>query len=262
VSEQREPDLIDLQPGPRRSARPAVRVTAVDRNPLAIGVLMGAFLVLAVAKPWDASGPSAATAPPTSVAPAVVRVVAAVTPEPATVARLREHCQEPLGWRVYTREGRNGRSLRAWYSVEPTTRADGPLDRSIPQVQLGPGIDALGYCSPWSGPERPPGGAVVRAWRLEAASGQAAVLELDVVAPSQPTILGSLYQVVGDAPGARSAAPRASASSDGPDVTGWAAGRYVFAIRALTWERWWAIDVAEPDLPTAAPSVAAPTSVP
>lgn len=244
-----EPSVIDLQPVGRRSANPAVRVGGTDRIPLAIGALIGGFLLLALAKPWGAISSLPPAFPSTSVAPSLAAVAAARTPEPASLLSLREHCQEPLGWRAYSREGRNGRALRAWYSVDPTAQAAGPLDPGIPSVQLGPGIDALGYCSPWSGTELPPDDAIVRAWRLEAAPGKATVLGLQSIAPIVPTILGNLYVVRDD--GTR-AETRASTVTAG--TSGWPAGRYVFALTADDWQRWWAVDIAaasEDPMPTA-----------
>jgi hypothetical protein len=111
-------------------------------------------------------------------------------------------------------------------------------------VALGPFVDAIGYCSPWTGPERPPDDARISAWRNDAAgsAGGMTVLPLRAIAPDVPTVLGAVF----GPPEASRPAAGASRAPD-PNAAGWPAGGYVFALRAAGWERWWAVQVAEPD---------------
>jgi hypothetical protein len=219
---------------------PTVRIAARDRWPVAWAGLIGLFLVGALLKPWDtASLARAPSAPAPTGAPA-----SNPSTGPDPLAGLRDHCQEPLGWRVYSRELWIGRQVRTWRSIEPAGRAGGPGDRAIPLVALGPFVDAIGYCSPWTGPERPPDDARISAWRNDAAgsAGGMTVLPLRAIAPDVPTVLGAVF---GPPEPSRPAAG-ASRAPD-PNSAGWPAGGYVFALRAAGWERWWAVQVAEPD---------------
>jgi hypothetical protein len=256
VGSEREPEPDHVPPGRWTPARhdhdrpailnvvarsaPTIRIAGRDRWPVVWTGLIGLFLVGALLKPW-------ATA---SLGPAPSEPAAALAPAPGgsggpdPLASLREHCQEPLGWRVYSRELWIGRQVRTWRSLEPVGRASGPSDRAIPLVALGPFVDALGYCSPWTGPERPPDDARMSAWRDNvdgAASGVTAV-PLRARAPDRPSVLGGLF--------GQQESPRPAASPGGaasPVPSGWPASRYVFALRATGWERWWAVQVAAPD---------------
>jgi hypothetical protein len=224
-----------------RFVSPTARIARSNRGSTLLGGVLGLFLVLAIAKPWS-EAPGEPRAGPVDIPTAAV----APTPAPtADLSDLRRHCAEPLGWRVYSREAGNVSTLRAWGSVEPRASADGPLDPSIPVVQLGPGIEALGFCSPWTGPERPPSTATVRAWRLlpERRGGDPFVtLSLRSVAPDEPTVLGALFgPLVGPEP------------APAPGL-GWPAGRYVFVIASPDWQRWWGVDIAEGNLDRVSPS--------
>lgn len=232
---------------------PTVRIARRDRWPVAWAGLIAVFLVGALLKPWE--GPSLAASSSEPAAPATSAAGPSAGPE--VLADLRAHCQDPLGWRVYSRELGIGRQVRTWSSVEPVKRATGPADPAIPVVLLGPVVDALGYCSPWTGSERPPADARPSAWRRDAAGGGAGLtaIRLRTIAPDHPSILGALFgPLAGQGPGASLAPgpgasdPRSAAGSDAaPAPTRWPAGRYVFALRAAGWERWWAVQVARPD---------------
>ncbi len=233
---------------------PTVRIGARDRWPLALTGLIALFLGAALAKPWAET----ALAPPgpPAMPPAAARtpsLAPSIGPDPR--AALREHCQDPLGWRVYSRELWNGRIVRTWRSVEPANLAVGPADPAIPVVELGPSVEALGYCSPWSGIEQPPDDARVAAWRLELArrgGDPATPVALVLIGPHPASPLGALYGSIGD-----------RHDPAAPGFRGWPAGRYVFTIGAAGWQRWWAVEIAEPD-GTIRPSdvPATPTSTP
>jgi len=222
------------RPGGERSVRPAlVRIADRGRWPLVLTALIGVFLVGAMLKPW-ASAPrrqalvQAPTPQPTQIPPSV---------ESDALAGLRAQCEEPAGWRVYSRGGFLDLAIRVWRSVVPATGAIGPLDPAVPLIHVGPVNEAVGYCAPWTGAERPPDVSLVSAWRLgRDADGSTAVpVALVRVAPDRASVLGALYAGPADRSG-----PVA-----GPDA-GWPDGRYVFAVRSPTWERWWAIDVSAP----------------
>jgi hypothetical protein len=207
--------------------------------------LIVTFLAIALVKPWV--GGALAPAPPFPTPAAAASP--SIGPDP--LAALREHCQEPLGWRVYSRETWLGREVRTWRSVEPVSRVTGPGDPAIPVVALGPWVEALGYCSPWTGAERPPADATVSAWRRgDAARGgeRLVVVVLRAIAPGEPTPLGALY-------GAIDAGPDQPVEA----ATGWPAGRYVFAVRAADWQRWWVVEIAGPDATRTPRPAASPT---
>jgi hypothetical protein len=245
-------DAPDREPADRRAGEPsrtpaAVRIADGGRGPLLLAALILVFIVGAVLKPWaSATRPQGlvqgATPQPTQVAPSV---------EPDALAGLRAQCEEPEGWRVYSRGGFLDLAVR----VEPATAAAGPLDPAMPLIQVGVVNEAVGYCAPWTGAERPPDLSLVSAWRLvrDAGGSLAAVaLPLVRVAPDRASVLGALY--AGPADG--------SGPADGTTAR-WPLGRYVFAVRSPAWERWWAVDISTPSAapgPGGNPAPSAPAS--
>lgn len=216
------------------SAAPTVALARRDRRTIGVAATAFVFLAAAILKPWASGAEPAPTAldPAGGAAAVAAGPTDPITPpaDPAAGAKdgIRPHCQDPLGWRVYSRELWSGTPVRVWRRLEPAAAASGPDDPSIPTVEVGPEVTALGYCSPWSVAEAPPAGSVVSAWRLEpGATAPVPVAEiqpLTVVAPTQPNVLGSLFDPAG--------APH-----------DWPVGRFVFAIRAGDWGRWWAVVV-------------------
>jgi hypothetical protein len=238
-----EPDPDDDPPLP-----PVVRIAPRDRVPVVLAVALLAFVAVAVVKPWPSGPPSIGLGP--------VRPVASETPAPSPtpdpLADLRRQCEEPLGWRVYTIEDWSGRTLRAWRSLEPATAASGPLDPSIPIVPLGPVIEAVGYCSPWDGAERPPAASLVAAWSVPdpARGGEPEALPVTSIAPNPPSVLGALF-----APPPASPAVRRPPAGGGPTIrpeatmepaaaARWPGGRYVLELAAPGWTRWWAVEIS------------------
>ena len=223
-------------PGP--TLPPTVRLGSRGREPLLLVIVIAAFLGAALWKPWASpAGPRPLVqAPPTPVP----------SERPArasdgALATLREDCDEPAGWRVYSHEAFVGQIVRVWRHVEPIDAATGPLDRELPIVPAGPANRGLGYCAPWSGPESPRGDGVVSAWQIVRRAGQpdtARLLPLVPVAASPNDVRGALY-----------AGPGAKSGGAAGRLPSWPAGRYVFAFRAAGWERWWAVEVL-PDRPT------------
>lgn len=227
---------------PRPNAtRMTGHIGSAGRGPGVLAAIIVAFLGLAVLKPWASLGERSPERPST-----VVRSTPpSPTPTPDPLAALRLHCQEPLGWRTYSRERWSGGTVRSWRSVAPIRDARGPLDRRIPVVPLGATVEAMGYCSPWRSPERPPNDARTTAWRIDPASdgGLASVGVIDLVRsgafPSSP--LGALFDPPGPAPTAGAAPP-----SGGPAVGIWPPGRYVVVVQGTDFERWWAVQIDPP----------------
>ena len=131
-------------------------------------------------------------------------------------------CLGPGAWRIASVEtwrdptsASGGRSSRS-----PT--ASGPLDPAIPTVPLfGLEVQALGWCAPAYGPERPVGPAQVDAWIV--IDGVADELELRQVLPARgTTALAGLYVPV--APCALGAACAPSADAARPAALGDGAG--------------------------------------
>jgi hypothetical protein len=233
-----QPALLDHQIRTTRT----VRIAGRDRWPATISAIIVVFLAGMILKPWAGSGTIRPTASTAGLAAAAVPPSPSAPTGPVIEPGLREHCVDPLGWRVYSRETWNGRAIRVWRSLEPATHADGPDDPTLPETSLGPSIVDLGYCSPWSGAEVPPGTATVSAWRGPVADRAAdgwTALRLDRVAPDRATILGALYGPIGD-----------RGDPAAPGQRGWPAGRYAFALRAPDWERWWVVVIAPPDAVT------------
>jgi hypothetical protein len=247
VSPRRTDRVEDLEPV--RSAGPAVmasaRITAGSARWRLSLAAVAAFLVIAVLKPWGTTAPTAGTRGAPSPVPD--RQLIAAAPRDDDLADLRSNCDEPFGWRVYSREGRiTGMPFRVWSSVTPATSATGPTDPSIPLVQVAPTIEALGYCAPWRGADAPPEGVAVSAWELEPGPRPgdrmtARPLSLVAVAPARPSQFTGLYH--------EHDASRPGASHD-PDET-WPHGEYVFRVSADGWARWWAVEVS---LPWASPA--------
>lgn len=236
--------MIDRADGPgepdeaaegRAGTPVTVRLGSGGRGPSTVAVLIAVFVALALVKPWS-WGDGGAPRPTPRVPAAPVSV-----PSADPLAALRAHCQEPIGWRMYSRERWARMTVRSWKSFAPAYGASGPLDPAIPVIPVGAKVDALGYCSPWSDGERPPAGADVSGWRVGADLGYGArpfavSIVLQPVDPSWPSVLGALY-----GPPVNRFDPNAI------ETVGWPAGRYVFAIRAPGYERWWGVDIEPPD---------------
>jgi hypothetical protein len=235
----------DDDEGHRDAASVTVRLSPAGRAPVVLAGVIAIFVFLALVKPWGFVGGS----PP--------RPAIRTTPAPTVQASadplgaLRHHCQEPLGWRVYSRERWATTTVRSWRSLEPVSAATGPLDSHIPVVPIGAPVDAVGYCSPWSGAERPPEDARVDGWRIALIDGGdpglsfAETIRLQRDDPGWPSVLGALY-----GPPVNRFDPKIT------DRVGWPGGRFVFAVRAHGYERWWAVDIEPPAVvrPTGGPA--------
>ena len=224
------------------------RLGGGNRGAGIVGALIAIFVVVALVKPWPDGGVPRAT-PRVVVAP-----VALATADP--LAELRHHCQEPPDWRIYSQERWGSMAVRSWRTLEPAYRATGPLDPAIPIVPVSARIDALGYCSPWTQDQRPPDSALVESWQVvthgrEADGGSLGTplvtsLSLHPLDPGWPSVLGALY-----------GPPTNRFDPMIVETGGWPGGRFVFALRAPGYQRWWSVDI-EP--PSAEPSASAAPS--
>jgi hypothetical protein len=240
-----EPDWHEEPtPGPARRPRPAdglstlARIGGPDRGPGLLVAAIAIFVVVAVIKPWPGGGAARPTAPPGTPPPTA-------RPSADPLALIRTDCQDPPGWRIFTREPWAGGLLRSWRSLEPITAASGPLDSAIPLVPISPEVLALGYCAPWTQPETPPADVRVQVWAIvpgpPVGGPDARALVLRSASPSLHPPLGALY-----APPVAAEAP-----ADGPTPALWPAGAYVFELTAAGYERWWAVRVVEDAHPPA-----------
>lgn len=247
---------------------------SAGRGPGVLALVIALFLGVALVKPWGSPG-DAPPARPVTVERSAPPSGPAPTADP--LAALRVHCQEPIGWRTYSRERWSGGIVRSWRSMAPISDAGGPLDRRIPVVPLGAAVEAMGYCSPWRAPERPPDDARTTVWQIETAptGGSASASRIDLVRfvafPASP--LGALFTApprapaggapAGGAPAGTSpasAVPAGGAPASGvlasgvpasatPGVGIWPPGRYVLAVRGTAFARWWAVQIDPPVTP-------------
>jgi hypothetical protein len=261
-----------------RSGSPQLtRITGPGRGPGVALAAAAVFLVLAILKPWTAiPGFEAGGSPGTGAGgrnPEQATGSGATAERPlaspaADTSDLERHCPQPSSWRVFAHERWAGGSVRSWKSLTPAREASGPLDPTIPMVQVtSQQIPLLGYCAPWRGPEQPPATAAVSVWRLipndrldmpggDTPAQTAELLRLQRVFPRDATILGALYApptVAGGPPIRR-----------GRTIESWPAGLYVFGLLdGEGFQRWWAVEVVvtPPRTPTLSPTLS-PTPTP
>jgi hypothetical protein len=251
------------EPRIRQAAPSLIQLGRAGRPP---GILVAAFVLfvaIAILKPWpDTARPSGPVAPRPAIG-------AEPTPQPTAdpLAELRSHCEQPLGWRVYSIERWTDQTLRIWRSFEPAPAVVDAADPRIPALPLGPAVELAGYCSPWDGPERPPAGTRLLAWSIQAGAGtgRATPVELDVVAPHPQNVLGGLFgppapgipPSMRPGPASGSGSPARAPAGNGARPSGsavvgpaiWPRGRFVFELVAPGWQRWWAVDVPAPVTP-------------
>jgi len=255
------------------------RIADPGRGPGVALAAAAVFLVLAILKPWTAipgfeaggspragaGGPNPEQAMGSGAAPQRP----SASPAADAASDLERHCPQPSGWRVFAHERWSGGTVRSWKSLTPSRDASGPLDPTIPMVQVtSQQIPLLGYCAPWHGPDQPPDTAAVSVWRLvpndrlnapggdtpggDTQAQMAELLRLQRVFPGEATILGALYAPPSVAGAPPNRGPRA--------IESWPAGLYVFGlVDGAGFRRWWAVEVVitPPRTPTPSPT---PTS--
>lgn len=224
-----------------------------------LGALLGALLVAAIVKPWDwgASQPIVQHAPATLVS---------ATPAPSATADLSQEglassvCLGTDAWRVATIETWRlviagaliTQEVRVWRAISPVGSVTDPADPRIPLVGVAAmELNALGWCAPGNGNDRPTGAVAVTMWRVPPA-GAAEVVPIRQIAPvGGETRLAALYREVSDC--------IAGYGCSGAGVPllapAWSAGRYVLRFTdAGTGGVWWfGADVQVIAPPTAPP---------
>lgn len=188
----------------------------------------------------------------------------AATPTPRPTDDSADGLADPVclgagAWRVASLETWRTQRVRVWRAVEPIGDARGPLDPTIPTVPVvALEIEALGWCAPAYGPDRPLGPAQVTAWFV--AGGTAAELQLRQVLPTRATTpIAALYELR-DGCLPRLACPVTPA---GPVTLPWATGRVVFRYEDLGAHRvaWFAADI-DIVVPGMAPGTSPPGTSP
>ena len=240
-------------------------------------LLVAAFLVLAVAKPWSWASVSddhrTVRDNPTDAAPSVAFPSAAArTSAPfrlahsvlLTSASLLEGgtapasgdvaCYPSSGWRVATVDGTGVDRLRTWYNLVPGWGV-GPTDPGIPLVRVfARDLVALGFCVPTTDGQSI-AMAGIQGWHIE--GGRAVPIALARLAGASPrdAALGSLFgspsSSTGPANGPSTSPPSGAANpTTSPATAGgagsWLDGRYVFLIRAGQADEediWFGVDV-------------------
>ena len=218
--------------GPATSAeRPLVsfgsRLPRVDRSPFV--PVIGLSLLVAIAVVTSRVGAPATTIDSPTTKPVAAAPGVSVAPVPSNAAdtAVAAICLEPGSWRTATIETWRAQTVHVWRAIDPTA-ASGPADPAIPLVPaVGSRIDAIGFCAPVVGPDRPGGAATVEAWRLtdvdrvqpDAARTAPVRIELRPLIPTESqSSLGGLYGPPDPADAA----------------TGWPAGVIVFGYELTT----------------------------
>jgi len=189
-----EPGLEPTRLAPEQIGFPMrpVRPPITDGGLPVVGVLVALVVGLALLKPWGTAGDPPSPGPP--------RMVTAPTPAP-TVLMIDQSAEGLAGpvclgtgaWRVASVETWRDQDVRVWRAIEPVADASGPLDPAIPTAPLfGLEVQALGWCAPVYGQDRPVGPAEVDGWIVR--NGVAHVLELRQVLPARGrTAYAGLY---------------------------------------------------------------------
>lgn len=235
-----DPDLLEGDDG--RSGpvlNPVALRTRNRRLPLATS-LVAVLVGIAIVKPWGVGAPTAPPRPPRTFVPVAAPPTPRPTEDETADGLARPICLGAGAWRVATLETWRTHHVRVWRAVEPLNEATGPLDPAIPSVPVvALEIEALGWCAPGYGPDRPIGPAEVTAWFVE--GGSATELGLRQVRPERGTTpIGALYEPLGAC-----APPLPCSSFRGRPATRWATGRVVFRYEDVGAPRvsWFAADV-------------------
>ena len=151
-------------------------------------------------------------------------------------------CGYPTSWRTAAISFWAGARARIWTAAEAVAAA-GPGDPSIPVHAIASDrVEAIGWCAPVSGPERPPLTATATLFRLR--DGVVTEVPVDRLEPAGPDALGELW------------VPPAQTVGRRPP---WAPGRYVIrlATPAGTYARYLGLEVGSAGAPSAAPAPSA-----
>jgi hypothetical protein len=241
-----EGDEARLAPGEQaRIDEAVVRVARRGRGPTVAAALVAGAFLLGLVRPWDwlTGGAAAAPAPPAMVAEAgrsgasPYAGVAALPssartngePDPGSAAPT---CAYPTAWRTATIQTWAGARARVWTAAEAVA-ATGVDDPSIPFNPVpSDSVEAIGWCAPVTGPDRPPLAAEATLFRL--VDGVATEVVVDRLEPAARDALGELWL------------PREQAGGRRPL---WAPGRYVIRLAAPSggYERYLGMQVGLPE---------------
>jgi hypothetical protein len=197
-----EPSSLDADPGarlaPREQARiddAVVTVARRGRGPGLVAALVAGAFVIGLVRPWDwVDGGPRDTAGPNPDAGAVGEAPAAsAAPVDGGPAGSYQSptCAYPSSWRTASLRRWGGREARVWAAAEASS-ASGPADpailfHAIPSEV----VDAIGWCAPVTGPERPPPAAAGTLFLIR--DGVADEVAVDRLEPASANALGQLW---------------------------------------------------------------------
>ncbi len=137
--------LLDQGPGVERVGQPSSK-----RLPSLLVVLAAAFVIVALAKPWQSSSSAGAPDDQATATPRASRSVAPASPtvDPAVAAALgRRQCQSGTGWRLVSVENDGGLRSRTLWDAGPLAPTPGDA-LSQPFLLWTQQMLAIGYCAP------------------------------------------------------------------------------------------------------------------
>jgi hypothetical protein len=214
-----------------------VRVGPSSRDPTLVAVVLVGVIAVMLVKPWGEP-----VAPATAVATPEGRAAAVLPPRPVpTPAReisgVERLCYEPSSWWLAAIVRWPGQTVQT-RELLPAARAQSPLDPAIPFEAIHSSrVQAIGYCAPVAGTERPPNDATVAVWRLDQRG--AVQIQPPTVPEMGGSILGRLWS---PPPGPVATLPPADPRNTA-DAT-WPTGRYVITIQAGgAYSRWLGVEV-------------------
>ncbi len=250
-----DPDLLEGGDGRSGPVLNPVALRSRDRRLSLATSLVAVLMGIAVLKPWGLGSAPAPSRPPRTFVPIAAPPTPRPTEDETADGLARPICLGAGAWRVASVERWRTHHVRVWRAVEPLSAASGPLDPGIPSVPVvALEIEALGWCAPGYGPERPIGPAEVTTWSVAGAT--ATEVRLRQLLPERGTTpIAALYEPEGAcAPGLPCPSPLVRPS--GP----WLPGRVVFRYEDLGALRayWFAADVevlTPPAQPEPGPSV-------
>jgi hypothetical protein len=253
-------DEAGFAPGEQaRMDEAVVRVARRGRGPAIVAALVAGAFLIGLVRPWDwLAGDAGAVATPAGIAaeaggadPSTYAGAAGARPSPRNDGDPEPlsgapTCGYPTSWRTSTIQMWAGARARVWTAAEvvPATGVD---DSSIPFNLVGSeAVEAIGWCAPVSGPDRPP--LTARATLFRLVNGVATEVAVDRLEPVARDALGELWL------------PRMQAGGRRPT---WAPGRYVIRLAAPTggYEQYLGLRVGLPE-PKPEPSRASASVAP
>jgi hypothetical protein len=254
-------DEAGLAPGEQaRIDQAVVRVARRGRGPTIAAALVVAAFLVGLVRPWDWLAGGAASDP---VSPPTAGVGGATTERSGSAASVAPSlaadgdptplsgaptCGYPASWRTSTIQLWAGERARVWTAAEAAP-ASGVDDPSIPfNLIASDTVEAIGWCAPVSGADRPPLAAEATLFRF--ADGTWVEAEVDRLEPVARDALGELWLPPGQA---------------GERPPSWAPGRYIIrlAVPSGGYERYMGLAVGLPERspePSATPAPAPSTT--